>query len=103
MKDPFANTTHYKMIHRPSSMRSYNNHINPEFRCLFQYRFSSFALYKQGRGIQTCRAESIRNLLYLTVLVVECFRQGIPYRLRTRFKSNEIRVRLCNVQKPYSC
>ncbi len=30
-KDPFADATHEKLIHRTSSMRTYYNHINIEF------------------------------------------------------------------------
>ena len=54
MKDPFANTTHKKLIHRTASMRTDNNHIYIEFRGLIEHCFYRCTLHKKGCCIQAC-------------------------------------------------
>ena len=61
--DPFTDATHKKLVHRTSTMRTYNNHLYIEFRGFLQNCFYRCALYKKGCSIEACIAQSSCNLL----------------------------------------
>ena len=90
----FANATHQKLMHGTSSMRTNHNHVDLEFRRLFQNRFCRRALDQKGCRVYAHLPPSIGNCLNLAVLVVELFRKVISHRWWTRFQSNEVWLRL---------
>ena len=95
MKYAFADATHKKLMHRASSMRPYNNHVYIQFRGHFKNCFYRCAVHKKRCCIQACLAQSVCNVLNLTMLAVEFFCKGLSGRLWIRCKFKEVWLRLC--------
>ena len=93
MKDPFADATQKKLIHRASSVRTYNDHIDIQFRSLLNNCVYRGAVHKKRCCFQACLAQSLCNLLNLAMLAVEVFRKGLSGRLWVRFKLKDVWVR----------
>ena len=97
LKDPFANATHKQLIHRPTPVRTNNNHIHIELQSFTQNCLCRSALHKEGCCIQPCSAQSFRDRLNPAVLIVERSRKRVSDGLRTYLKSNEVWLRLCDM------
>ena len=103
LKNPFADASNKKLIHRASPMRSCNNHIYIHLRGLLKNCVYRCALHKKGCFIKACLAQSLFNLLNLAMFALEFFRKAISGRLWIHFKFNEAWLRLRIMQDPHLC
>lgn len=82
-------------------MRTRDDHIDLQISGFFQYGFHGCALYQQSRCIKPPGSPSAGYGLYGGVLLEKFFSDGITFILRTHVVTDESRLRIRYMNKPY--